>query len=127
MRKENREYVEDGVKDLFVPYKLSWDLQHEKDVIPFDENCVAFWNHYQELHMNHTYDDYGRHLKAPMYQQVISWLKDKYKIKVVENPQFGWNVYIASGNKFVDVVFCSTIDESIEEAIKTIKLISKNN
>ena len=87
--KESREYIPKDLQPLFVPYEIAWKLQHynskEEEVRNrglFNGECIAFWNHYQEVHFNHTYDQCAIHLKAPMYSQVIDWFREKHKIYI---------------------------------------------
>ena len=87
--KESREYIPQDLRELFVPYELAWQLQNYnskkgeaagKEL--FSKECVAFWNHYQEMHMNYTYDGYAQHLKAPTYQQVMDSLPKRRLFKI---------------------------------------------
>jgi len=75
---ENREYIPQAIRESFIPYELALNLQHpntkEVKYPAFDTECIAFWNHYQEIHFNHTYSEYNQHLKAPTYDQIIDWL-----------------------------------------------------
>ena len=55
----------------FVPYELAVKLKE----LGFDEPCIATHG-YLELYIN---TDDG-HLKAPLYQQVFRWFREKYKL-----------------------------------------------
>lgn len=135
--KENREYIPQELQELFIPYELAWKLQHynskEEEVKKralFNTECIAFWNHYQEVHFNHTYDKYADHLKAPMYQQVVDWFIEKHNI----HPCYGsnhsgwyWSITKTNGTTIKeqsDYNYFKTHYEALTKAImESLKLI----
>lgn len=66
------------MEDLFVKYNTAqklWDLG-------FNKSCIAFWNHYREVHLNVTYDMAHYHLKAPLIQQVNDWILEEFGVNI---------------------------------------------
>lgn len=139
--KENIEIPKE-LRELFIPYELAYHLQHpnpkEVKYSAFDTECIAFWNHYREVHFNHTYDDYARHLKAPMYQQVVDWFRDKHNIEIycqnyyrgnkdykaeyeirINGKQLS-NDYSSSSSVVLYAKYYEALTKAIEEALKLI-------
>lgn len=137
---ENREYLPEGIRELFVPYTIAWNLQHpsskseeERGAKLFDKECIAFWNHYQEAHMNHTYDEYADLLKAPMFEQVVGWLRDKHNIYfevrtlyTVTSCIYSFSLMYMEGHTYIETPieggkYYDALTRAIEAAIKIIK------
>ncbi len=108
---ENMSDIPKEISELFVPYLLARELQHYnskedeiKKRVLFEDKCIAFWNDYRELHFNHTYHLSENFLKAPMYQQVINWFKDKHQIFIdlqtdcTSAPKYCYEINIFKGN-----------------------------
>ena len=109
------------MKHLFVPYELAL-LAKENG---FDEDCLAYWELfdnswngygawggitvlYEEddlrliLTVNELKSYYRNLIKAPLYQQLIDWFREKHKIDVRVFPMYeqedsyktcwGWNI-----------------------------------
>jgi len=68
------------MEKLFVPYELAVKLKEKG----FDEDCLKFWNFYQNSKKVNLYDHKDDlaifNIKAPIFQQVIDWFRDKYNI-----------------------------------------------
>ena len=86
---------------LFVPYEIAEKLNE----LDFQENCIAFFNsENKELRSKTIFSEYqNQHLReaiaAPLFQQVIDWLRDKHNIELVslESPdiagEYEWTLY----------------------------------
>lgn len=66
------------MEDLFVKYNTAQKLRD----LGFNKPCIAFWNHYREVHLNVTYDMAHYHLKAPLIQQVNDWILEEFGINI---------------------------------------------
>lgn len=152
------------MKHLFIPYELAL-IAKEKG---FDEPCFAYWSlsHITEeynFHFIGEYTHYRDHylnfvglglrnsdlktfptgrmsnsMVAPLYQQIVDWFREKYKIdinwdievgaKLIANPVINHN-YVFGINKFEEVDdiiyvedkdFYTAYNKAIEEAFKLI-------
>jgi len=71
---------------LFVPYELAVKL---KDV-GFNENCFGGFDAYKELRFDYIgyvkNSDFSmpprNHTAAPLYQQVVDWLREKHDLNI---------------------------------------------
>ena len=66
------------MEDLFVKYNTAQKLRD----LGFNKPCIAFWNHYREVHLNVTYDMAHYHLKAPLIQQVNDWILEEFGVNI---------------------------------------------
>ena len=75
----------------FVPYEIALKLKQ----LGFDDPCLAYFSNdkYHDLHHNcenvmegnFVINNYNE-LKAPLWQQVIDWLRETYKINILIAP-----------------------------------------
>lgn len=71
------------MKKQFCSHKISSDLRE----LGFDEECLAYWKKNEiilyssksEITQKVIFDNYGG-IKAPLYQQVIDWFREKYRL-----------------------------------------------
>ena len=116
------------MKKLFVPYEIALKLKE----LGFNEECFGEYRQfdgdtpylqlYQDIDSCSTDDAdycYTTECLAPLYQQVIDWFREK-EIKIIENPSFGWDMYLElDDNYFLNRSFY-TLDEAIKESFKQI-------
>ena len=110
------------MKHLFVPYEIAKKLKE----LGFEEECLGY---YDNKILTYSKNDVFRNFatiknklaSAPLYQQVIDWLREK-KIKVVENPKFGgWEIWGKYDDNYIQLSnSVYNIDNAIEEALKLI-------
>ncbi len=86
---------------LFISYELAQKLKEKG----FDEKCLRFYNHRQELRS--TIDEGISNsdvvqvcsegsVAAPIYQQVIDWLRNNHNIFIYDRPQYNMRTYYKS-------------------------------
>jgi hypothetical protein len=76
----------------FVSYEIALKLKE----LGFDEPCICGYNSYQLLKNKYSssFDDdfvkwdekYDKDLKAPLYQQVFRWFREKYGLEIILRP-----------------------------------------
>ncbi len=108
------------MKDLFVPYELAVKLKEKG----FKEKCIFMYDKLNMLSKDlrtNEQEFYGVNYNsslyccsAPFWQQVIDWLREEKNIKVVENPNGGWEVYCEYDGRYI-------LDSSHNELIKGIE------
>lgn len=73
------------MKKLFVPYEIAKKLKEKG----FDENCLGYYRNdsktifFSEFEINNDFilkNNYR--FIAPLYQQVVDWLRDKHKLYI---------------------------------------------
>lgn len=111
------------MKHLFVPYELAL-IAKEKG---FNEECFGF--HETKSTITFFDTEYGSikepkekdglSINAPLYQQLIDWFRDK-AIRIIEKPEFGWNVMVEYDGGYITYKELFTLDEALEEAFKLI-------
>lgn len=137
-----------NIEDNFCNYKIAKQLKE----LGFDEECITFYDNEKKLGFNGKYSTikkgyksstvnnlwikrYGKDFKciaAPLYQQVLQWLIEKYNIHVsvspvpFENGKF-FEYSLTDNNKCLkqDGVFDTyneALIKAILEALKLIKL-----
>lgn len=131
-------------KKLFVSIKISKHLKKKK----FDELCFAF---FENMHNDETEDkkyefkfcqkpsknsikdwyflgDKTQAIMSPTYQQVTDWLRNKFKIKIVEDAIFQSDYFMFSigkdGKKLSQTKpnsdYYSAFEEAVEQALEFI-------
>jgi hypothetical protein len=116
------------MKHLFVPYEIAKQLKEKG----FDEPCLAIYrdrlndfgvtlisNGIKIAQSSNTlYYDSNEEMicLAPLYQQVIDWLRLEKKILVAERWE-GWKYGDFNWGWFI---YCETKEEAITEALKLI-------
>lgn len=119
------------MQDLFVPYKLALKLIEKG----FDEECFATHEYNKWLDTSNSKSYYYNSIKAPLYQQVIDWFREKYNIIVeylvfnrgwIEKDKFcfQWRIYNNCNEWFTNTIEYKTpyeaLNTAIEEALKLI-------
>ena len=66
------------MKKEFATYEISLELKG----LGFDEPCLGFWNDYKRLDFSIFVDKNKNLLKAPLWSQVIDWLREKHDIHI---------------------------------------------
>lgn len=101
------------MKHLFVPYEIAFELKNKG----YNEPCFG-WIHESdtEVHVLYKHSSSPGYVVIPIYQQVIDWFRNQ-KIKIVENPQGGWNIYVEYDGKYTLNGEYWGIDEAIKNAI----------
>ena len=110
------------MKKLFLPYEISIKLKK----LGFDESCFCWYNFYAVDILEHGYNRnsdgwlQGNHCSAPLYQQVLDWLRENHNIHI-EIQTFGdketsltyryWLVNIQKSNR-LDLALLECSDES---------------
>lgn len=94
------------MKHLFIPYELAL-LAKEKG---FDEEVLRWWNKNKSITNSAGSEGYER-LKAPLYQQIIDWFRDKHKI-VIQATYVGSTEYF---DKFIPDIYALEIEENDDE------------
>ena len=118
------------MKHLFIPYELAV-IAKEKG---FNEDCFKFFgdgnlfNHEGKFNYTHELNNNRSGIKefllAPLYQQIVDWLEEKYGLffERLMNEDIG--VYYIVWNDTAAYSELKTIDKAIEEAFSFIKPIS---
>lgn len=80
------------MKEQFVTYEIALKLKE----LGFDEECLAYFNNdkYRDLICtcengmdgDFTVHHYSGDVNAPLWQQVIDWLRENYNIYIWEQP-----------------------------------------
>lgn len=68
------------IKDLFLPIELSIFIKEKG----FNEHCLGHYR-YDETFTT-SFDTSLFQIEAPLYQQAIDWLREKYEIDIVLTP-----------------------------------------
>lgn len=127
------------IEKLFVPYEIALNLKEKG----FNELSIAYYEEGYDifnfgLAKGQLYNNKKLLISAPLYQQVIDWLSDKYQIFIdIETdcttyPKFAYSVNKFVGNpkdlaekewywehpKPVNWFLYRTRKEALEEAIK---------
>ena len=81
------------MKHLFVPYELAVKLKEKG----FNEPCFAVYNNLRNGHIDLLSKRYGKNemislVAAPLYQQVVDWLREKYSLCVWVNKQWAGEI-----------------------------------
>lgn len=114
------------MKKIFLPYKLAV-IAKEKG---FNETCIGFYTNQRKLHIydfeSHP-DEFIRRteatLKAPLYQQIIDWLRKEPRfIQIMEQPETFSNdkpMYcVKERGSIISEPY--TLKEAIEEVFKLV-------
>ena len=133
------------MKKQFVPYEIALKLKE----LSFDEECLAYFSNdkYHDLHHScenvmegdFVINNYNE-LKAPLWQQVIDWIRERYKINIffdcemnLSSMEIAWfkyryKIYIERVwvNKGIYNGF-NTYEEAREQAILKAIELWKNN
>lgn len=131
------------MKHLFVSYEIAKELKEKG----FDEECLYYYYGGNELFsfiendkplwMNHNNSTFNTCCSAPLYQQVIDWLREKHNMNVYvdygcaefkEDWGFGIKETKPTKTGFTHLIKFSTghktYNEALEAAIKeSLKLI----
>lgn len=129
------------MKHLFIPYELAVKLKK----LGFDEDCFGGFDAYKELRFDyvgmvknsHFNMPPRNHVAAPLYQQVVDWLRDKHEIIVDPIPvlskghdkagKFTAIIIVKLILQTIDVGYYDEYYEALNAAIeKAIQLISIN-
>lgn len=121
------------MEELFVTYEIAVKLKQKG----FNKSCLKYYNSYQNSNKINLYnekDDWAiSHTPAPVYQQVIDWLRINHKIEVSSPTQkekdlgIFYGGYIKKyesdfgksyGSNFRD--YYEAYNHAIEEALKII-------
>ncbi len=95
------------MKKLFVSFEIAKHLKEKG----FDEECLAHWNggfklSGQQLKLSETI------MKAPLYQQVIDWFREKHKIFLLIHPYI---VITEAEQRYSYKILEGIMDEDISE------------
>lgn len=142
------------MKHLFIPYEIALKLKE----LGFNEECFGFYNNHPpknhhprglviEGHQDHNEETEDDDLicSAPLYQQVVDWLRDKHGIEVqhgcrvpveaikaaggkIDHLDFKYNFYLYSEDRNPKLIggqmrgndYYQTLSKVIEEALKLI-------
>ncbi len=123
------------MKHLFLPYELAV-IAKEKG---FNEPCLAVFFYHKNFKMcpdlwdndnpchntitNTQYykeDNYGDLVTAPLYQQVLNWLRISHSIKIVLDAESDCECYYLYSNRQV-VSKHGYIEKAIEKALTLVK------
>jgi len=115
------------MKHLFIPYELALIAKQKG----FDKPCFTAWisdNKTIILDNDLLYHNWNRRggISAPLYQQVIDWLRDEKNIQIIELPKcktekgyFQFSIYRIKGDtgKFEnDKIRIEALNKAIEQA-----------
>ena len=100
----------------FVTYEIALALKE----LGFDESCLNFYFRGEaliEMKATHTFKEDSECVKAPLYQQVFRWFREKYKIECYVNSYWNENdsskrTYYANYNYGSDIFY--TISKEFE-------------
>ena len=105
------------MEEQFVTYEIALKLKE----LGFDEKCFAIYDAYQDNRLVYLCEDGRNHsgtiktnasmdfsCLAPLWQQVIDWLFDKYKFIIIERRDYyrnynGWYYEILKQENEIDV------------------------
>lgn len=115
------------MKHLFVPFEIARQLKDKG----FNEECLAYWN--ADPFLKSPAFNIAKPfvhewcLPAPLYQQVIDWLREKHEIYISVNPSNGIMIFNRkSENKWpydgTDKKFSyyEALNEAIKKAIELV-------
>lgn len=110
------------MNDLFIPYELAVIAKQKG----FNEPCLAkytkgelFWHPVSGSTIENSF--LYRSVAAPLYLQILDWVKYKYNIKIIENPNTGgWDIYKSDGFNYHLTKQLGDINEAVEESFKLI-------
>lgn len=122
------------MKNLFVPYELALALKEKG----FDGACIAYYSHrnkelYPRGQSNGAEWQYvsantSLTLKAPFYQQVIDWVREKHEIDLflfkLKEGIYKFDVHKSGESKTLPnptrLPYYEALNKAIEEALKLI-------
>lgn len=114
------------MKDLFVTYKIALKLK----LLGFNEPCfVTYSTANNDGNGDFAQTDDGSWIRnseikygftAPLYQQVIDWLRIKHGMLIQENFD-GWKVLTEYEGKIIEETYQWVRDDAIISALKLIK------
>ena len=114
------------VEKLFVPYEIA-KIAKEKG---FDESVIATFDYKNELKLREVKTT--ECLKAPTYQQLVDWFREKHNLVVESRPLNNlnwWDAYIWNGDTMDRILrvpgfktYYEALNKAIEESFKLIKL-----
>ncbi len=114
------------MENLFVPYEIAKQLKEKG----FDAETLAHYINNTELLIIRNNYMHENHIKAPLYQQVVDWFREKHNTSIVQIPtvkMFCFGCFVPTnphrpiGNKkFVEANYYEALNKAIEEAIKLI-------
>ncbi len=127
-----------NIQEQFVPYEIALKLKE----LGFDEECFGYYYDKTDniqtsysFHFNGKGERLANDVNAPLFQQVIQWLREKYNIHIIvksyndeelnqilyENDIIDVN---DNWNEFSDYTFYHTYQEALTQAIiESLKLI----
>jgi hypothetical protein len=129
------------MKNLFIPYELALEAKE----LGFNEFCIGeYTKHAQTNAIDLRYPKHEglqgdwpleNEVDAPLYQQIIDWLREKHKIETVilsdteYNNSFEYCLYkLHSKNKITGNINYTTYYEALNKAIEeALKLIERNS
>jgi len=99
------------MNQLFIPYQIAEMLRN----IWFSEPCLGYWQNCELIISPiepYSLEKYGLGILAPIYQQVLKWLKAEHQILIAELWD-GWEI----AKHGEDFQYFKTLDEALEKAI----------
>lgn len=130
------------MKDLFVSYKIALKLKelgfeeygfgYYRTATTYEDKSLNEWNLIMNEHKPHGFINGGGNiLYAPLYQQVIDWLREKHGIHIeitkgghlnkynvfIPRSENGW-IYI--NGSIAEFDYYDALNKAIEEALKLI-------
>lgn len=78
------------MKNQFVTYEIAKKLKE----IGYNENCASYY--YEDKELSSLFDEFrvknsktaDVHIAAPLWQQVIDWLREEHKLLLTVNPNY---------------------------------------
>ena len=124
------------MKEQFITYEIALKLRE----LGFNDWCFCFYNYsrkllyytgydtlvYEELE-NITFNINKEDILAPLWQQAIDWIREKYDIHIIINKTYGY-VILRGGKNPIGLNYIGNFYQAREQAIlKVIELIEQNN
>lgn len=129
-------FKKNNMTHLFLPYELTLKAKE----LGFNEPCLAEYQKYKaawKLIITHSWDKYlyNHIIKAPIYQQIIDWIREEYDIFIHISPRIHGNKYTFSihnmpfskrkafhiDDKLGFNDYYEALNEAIKQAFKLIK------
>ncbi len=118
----------------FIPYEQALDLKE----LGFDESCFGYHTNDKDypfiLDVRNLKDKYKEETKAPLYQQVFRWFREKYNLECHikslyeqrENKGFYFGIDDYTNRDFYSKPYYSYEEAELECLKKLIELCKKN-
>ena len=113
------------MKEQFVTYEIALKLKE----LGFDEECFGLYKNkiLFRYYETFTWNDFSNSIKAPLWQQVIDWLREEHGIHIIINKTYGYVLLLNKRNPIGKNNIGNYYQAREQAILKALELIEQNN